>query len=293
MNVQTFNLANLNRIRANNVHRQVTTDLEPSIRRATIKFWRWLLGELRARPRLEHLETRLRAAFPDIEGVLADGLTRVAKAGYAQAVSNWASTRGEPITVTHVQEARVEIRIGKAFVFKPLSQEDVREIVERKFHGMTWRQRLRHWSRKISDVEGVRDRIVQLYSRGANIDEMTRELMPLVSMIEASARRIARTEGMRVAHETQDAVDLAAGVEEWLYHATLDDVVRPEHAADHGKVFNRRNKITLPRGPNCRCYYTAVLPDDYPDNVDPKMRAAYESWKRSHPNVREAQESAA
>ena len=38
--------------------------------------------------------------------------------------------------------------------------------------------------------------------------------------------------------------------------------------------------------------YTAVLPDDYPKNVDPQMRAAYAAWKRSHSNVRESHHEA-
>lgn len=279
MNIQTFQFALLTKQRQLRVDGYVRGELERRIARDVRQFWERLLVHLNRKPTLRSVQTAVELTYPDVTMTMRRGFEQLATSSYAWSVNTWVRAIGGQTIHEDFQEA---VNLTGMVIFKPLSRAEVDAIISQKVAGVTWQQRLRHWSRKISDVGALKDRLAQLYSRGANIDEMARELKPLVSMIEASARRIARTEGMRIANMTNDKTYEDAGVDEFLYHATLDDVVRPEHAADHGKVFTKKNKIPLPRGPNCRCWYSPVFSGDYKMKIDPQMRAAYQAWKGKH-----------
>ena len=93
-----------------------------------------------------------------------------------------------------------------------------------------------------------------------------------------AARRVARTAGLQVATQTQLAVseqipDMVAGYE---LNTVLDERVRPEHRAAHGRRFYRvpkagqRGMNEMPQPPiwggqvawNCRCFLVPIIEID-------------------------------
>jgi SPP1 gp7 family putative phage head morphogenesis protein len=110
------------------------------------------------------------------------------------------------------------------------------------------------------------------FAAGKTQSEIARDLLPTVDGFRTSARRVARTEGLRIAHAAQMACheqlgDLVAG---YSIHATLDARTRPAHAARDGltwykdegtpmQVALKMEASTLPDAYNCRCYLSPIL----------------------------------
>jgi SPP1 gp7 family putative phage head morphogenesis protein len=155
-----------------------------------------------------------------------------------------------------------------------------------------WRDRLESLSQRISDKQIAFDQIVQGYSEGEGITQIRRRLEPLVGGIRSSAQRIARTEGMRIAENTQRKAweglgDMMVGAQ---VLAVLDARTRPEHSTRNGQIYYKAPKAgqksmaelpDLPDAPNCRCMSTPVLAPPKELESDPAVREAFKSAKGS------------
>jgi SPP1 gp7 family putative phage head morphogenesis protein len=146
-----------------------------------------------------------------------------------------------------------------------------------------WEERIRSGTR-LGDPREIGLSLVNGITRGKTPAEIARDIRPLVQGVSSTAKRIARTECMRVAGIVQDRCHNALGdlVIGWQVHATLDANTRPEHAARNGRIYYKKPKpgdhglAEKPSPPleadgtmawNCRCYMTPVLSD--PGNVPP------------------------
>lgn len=104
--------------------------------------------------------------------------------------------------------------------------------------GSGWRERFAALSSLASP-----DAMAQTVSNGLLFGrlpaEIARDLLPMVEQVRSSAKRVARTETLRVAHAAQMQAheqlgDLVVG---YQIHATLDERTRPKHAARSGRVW--------------------------------------------------------
>ena len=144
-------------------------------------------------------------------------------------------------------------------------------------------------------------------SAGEGPRELARRLLPAVGGVESAARRVARTEAMRVAGAAQMQAHAQLGdlVVGWQVHATLDQNTRSWHAARSGAIYYRNpapgqkglaqcphppEEAADPRerppgtpaiAPNCRCYLTPVLRDP----GDPSLTAALSQADHPDPLV--------
>lgn len=141
-----------------------------------------------------------------------------------------------------------------------------------------WQERIRSGT-GLADPLHLAQRLATGLSLGRSQEEIARDLLPAVQHVQSSARRIARTESMRVAQQIQmdqheQLGDLVIG---WQVHATLDENTRPEHRARDGTIYWLHPKPGQPgldQRPdppqeadgtmswNCRCFLTPVLRDD-------------------------------
>lgn len=130
-----------------------------------------------------------------------------------------------------------------AILFPPPSEQHVEQIVYAS-----------GWERRIGAGTGLApaDRIAQVLgyglAAGQSQQEIAVRLQPIVQGVQSSARRVARTEALRVAatvqHETdQQLGDLVVG---YQIHATLDQNTRPEHAARNGTIYYAHPKAGQP-----------------------------------------------
>ena len=136
------------------------------------------------------------------------------------------------------------------------------------------------WRRVVGTINPQRasDAVLQGIAGGKDRRQIAADLEEVFDGYAAGARRVARTAGLQVATSTQLAVsetipDLVAGYE---LNTVLDERVRPEHRAAHGRRFYRTPKSgqtglnECPQPPiwngevawNCRCFLVPIIEID-------------------------------
>lgn len=181
-----------------------------------------------------------------------------------------------------------------ALLFPAPTLEYAQDVV----HEGDWESRIKLGS-GLAEPTRVAHRVAVGLSLGHTPAQIEREIRPAVQNVAASARRLARTESMRVAARVQ--MDLHAGlgdlVEGYQIHATLDERTRPEHRARDGTVYWARpgpgqlGYESMPRPPqeadgsmawSCRCFLVPVLRDPGNDAPAPPPGPAdqlvYSDW---------------
>ena len=171
-------------------------------------------------------------------------------------------------------------------IIPPPSEDVVRSIIETETAGTSWQGRIEKLSGLV-DPERTANALVKGYAEGKNLQELTRDVLPHVTgQVRSSAKRIARTEGLRVANEMQrqsyqDLGPLMVGIQ---ILETLDNNTRPHHALRHGTIYfndGRQPDISklpvLPDEPNCRGFDIPVLKT--PDEIanDPELKSEFEN----------------
>ncbi len=136
------------------------------------------------------------------------------------------------------------------------------------------------WRRVVGVInpERASQAVLQGIAAGKDRREIAKDLEDVFEGYETAARRVARTAGLQVATQTQLAAsesipELVAGYE---LNTVLDDRVRPEHRAAHGRRFYRvpkagqRGLDQCPQPPiwngqvawNCRCFLIPIIEID-------------------------------
>lgn len=181
-------------------------------------------------------------------------------------------------------EAPSLVRVVLNYLFPALSLRQVQQIVFGTSAGLNWLGRLSALT-KLASPEAVGTVVATAFSQGKSPQELQKELLPLVGGVRNSARRIARTESMRIGHETQFAAweqagDLIIGYE---VRSARTERTRPWHRDRHGTQYfknptgNQKGLDSMPRPPleppnrdgvpakapnvahNCLCYLVPIL----------------------------------
>lgn len=169
-----------------------------------------------------------------------------------------------------------------ALLFPAPSEERVSQVV----FGSGWQQRLRSGT-GLGDPGNMAARITTGLVLGKTHQEIARDLLPEVQRVQATARRIARTESLRVATAIQMDAHRQLGdmVIGYQVRATLDQNTRPWHRERDGTVYyldpgpGQKGMAQCPHPPdeaadpterpadapatawNCRCWLSPVLRD--------------------------------
>jgi SPP1 gp7 family putative phage head morphogenesis protein len=174
----------------------------------------------------------------------------------------------------------------RELIFPPLDEERIGQIVFRS----NWVHELRNLSQQITNPASVASQIVVSQSSGENVQQLTQRLKDQFSLAASSAKRVARTEAMRVAGVAQhDSFQKLGPLRIGFRHlSVLDQNSRPEHAILNGRVYYDDpgpgepsvDEMVIPpyaeRLPNCRCSMTPVLAPPEELN-DPAIRAEFEN----------------
>ena len=193
--------------------------------------------------------------------------------------------RFEPILAARLTDEEWAAWVAEN-VFPPPARETVLEIIHRPNAGVAWKERIRGLS-KLVEPEKIASAMTNGLADGKNIDQLSKDVLKHVEGgIKASARRIARTEGLRVANTMQrdsyaDLGDLSVGIQ---ILETLDQHTRPHHALRHGQIFYKDGRQpdmsqapVLPDEPNCRGFDIPVMvpPEEFRD--DPVMASLFQN----------------
>jgi SPP1 gp7 family putative phage head morphogenesis protein len=178
------------------------------------------------------------------------------------------SDQDAPVIRRRMTDAEWAEWVGQQ-IFPPLSHDEVSGIVHADVNGITWQQRIEGLSNRINPVQAAAV-IVDGYAQGLDADTIVDQLLPhITGRVKADARRIARTECLRVSNAVQLATfsksqHLLSGIQ---IMTRLDERTRHAHAVRHGATYyyDQTSALSvarmpvLPDAPNCRCYYVPIL----------------------------------
>lgn len=173
--------------------------------------------------------------------------------------------------------------------FNMLNPRLVEAALDYPWSGAMFSDRL--WLDKDRLGRNLRIGLTQSMILGEDMDKIADRIQANIDTSRYNAMRIARTETKRVTYVSQVAAWKEQGIKKVRYMAANNggdsrtcDLCR----ADSGKEYALGDEPTLPRHPNCRCWYVPVTPDTFEDNelneLTGSVRGAenYEKWKQEY-----------
>lgn len=110
-------------------------------------------------------------------------------------------------------------------------------------------------------VAGLRDVFVRGVIEGESLRSLTAQVRERLDVSEARAELIARTNVGQLNGQLQRARQTAAGVEEYTWHTSGDERVRPTHRARNNRVYRWDGPGIRPgQEIRCRCSGSPVFP---------------------------------
>lgn len=170
--------------------------------------------------------------------------------------------------------------------FAMLNPRLIQDTLDYPWSGAMFSDRL--WLDKDRLGRNLRVGLTQSMILGEDMDKIADRVGANINTSKYNAMRVARTETKRVTYSSQAAAFADQGVDEVRYMAANNggdsrtcDLCRE----DHGKKFKLGEEPSLPRHPNCRCWYIPVTRDTFEDNelneLTGSVRGAenYEKWR--------------
>ena len=176
-------------------------------------------------------------------------------------------------------------------LFPPMEPTTAQRIVRAPSVGTSWQARMTQLTRLAAPVD-VANLVAGWAASGQPPATLERALRPVVQGVRSTSRRVARTEGQRVANAAR--MEAYAGMDDviagYQIHGTMDSRTRPHHAARNGMIFwkapppGQPGLSQCPHPPmesdgtvahNCRCWLTPVLTIDDDIKNDPAAQQLF------------------
>lgn len=176
-------------------------------------------------------------------------------------------------------------------LFPPMEPTTAERIVRAPSSGTSWQARMTQLTRLAAPVD-VANLVAGWAASGQPPATLERALRPVVQGVRSTSRRVARTEGQRVANAAR--MEAYAGMDDviagYQIHGTMDSRTRPHHAARNGMIFwkapppGQPGLSQCPHPPmesdgtvahNCRCWLTPVLTIDDDIKNDPAAQQLF------------------
>ncbi|CAB4160544.1 Phage head morphogenesis domain [uncultured Caudovirales phage] len=231
------------------------------------------------------------------------GLAKIAHSAYKDTSNEIASEVPVALLTVALSRRRTTEAMRKAtdsehneiqrMLFPALSDRKVQDIVFSPSAGTSWTARMTQLTR-LAPPDQVAALVTQWAAQGRPPRDLEAALLPLVNGVRSTARRVARTEGQRVANKVR--MEAYSGLEDviagYQIHGTMDSRIRPHHAARNGTIYWKDPKPgqpglrDLPHPPmeadgtvahNCRCWVTPVLSVDQEIVDDPAAQQLFKN----------------
>lgn len=235
----------------------------------------------------------------DVNREVTSEIFRTLPVGHRNALLSSAS-KGLPanfFTEARKKPTEKQIKQMRDMIFPPQTRAEAEAIVMRPVAGVSWQARLTQQTR-LASPQQLASLITTWRASGKSPNELQSAMMPYLSGVRTSARRVARTESQRVAMQSRlDAYeqlgDLVIG---YQIHATMDSHTRPHHAARNGQVYYKNPKPgqlgldKMPKPPqeedgtvahNCRCWLTPVVDVQPQIENDPDAKKEFYDQKKN------------
>lgn len=150
----------------------------------------------------------------------------------------------------------LESTVKKTFKFYSYNSnlKDVRKIIDSNFEGKKFSERV--WDNQEEVAKRLEFQIKRFLDGKINVNQIKRDIEKTFNANAYNSKRLVETEVARASSKAFDRFCKETGVKKVKYNATLDSNICQHCSNDHGKVFNLKDKIEVPRHPCCRCFYT-------------------------------------
>lgn len=173
--------------------------------------------------------------------------------------------------------------------FAMLNPRLVQAALNYPWSGAMFSDRL--WLDKERLTKNLRWGLTQSMILGEGIPEITKRIKNGINTSRYNAERIARTETKRVSYTSQATAWETQNIKEVKYMTAgngTESNICAQCWDDHGKVYKLGEEPSLPRHPNCRCWYVPHVPDTYQpgelNELTNSVRGAekYEKWMETN-----------
>lgn len=169
--------------------------------------------------------------------------------------------------------------------FNRLNPEYVKATLDYPWSGAMFSDRI--WNDKATLGRNLRIGLTQSMILGEGIPQITERINKNIDTSRYNAERVARSETKRVTYVAHDRVMEDCGIDLLEYHCANggDSKTCDVCSADNGKQFKKGEEPTLPRHPNCRCWYAPVVNYTFADNELNELTGSirgsenYEKWR--------------
>lgn len=218
-----------------------------------------------------------------LKAVLPAAYLRVAAFGDVQTTKPASLLEAGPAEGVVEIRAPGSIKFGKKkkdlidYIAPPDDPKLIKEVVYQKVHGVGWEERLAGATRTSATPRQISEIVRKALEKGETHSQIQKRLLPIVDGVRSTAKRLVRTESLRVTHGVQIKTweegmgELIIG---YQIHAVLDHTTRPTHRHRNGTIYYREPKAgqlgfdKMPHPPiepdgtiawNCRCGVSPIL----------------------------------
>lgn len=264
-------------VRANNRVQAIADRMAVIVRRHLRTLLRTLPdpSPMTAHQTAAHVRAAVLILARELAPLLARGLTATARWGHARTAALLTARVAGRLPVRRVRVAREgpfddPADDYESWLIDPPEFDVIRRLVGPAPDELT----------RLLDPQDAADVVWQTIAAGGDRRAMAADLERLFGGYEGSARRIARTEGLRVATAAQltASEQIADLIPAYQVLSVGDERVRPEHRKRHGTIYYRNpgpgqlGFDVMPQPPidmpgsrlahNCRCFIIPVLQED-------------------------------
>ncbi|APH21361.1 phage head morphogenesis protein [Clostridium botulinum] len=167
------------------------------------------------------------------------------------------ATQGQKSTQAHVINNILGTTVKNSFKYYSynVNLKDVKKIVDTNFKGKHFSTRV--WENEKAVGEHLHKQVKQFLDGKININQIKKDIEKTFNTNAYNAKRLTETEVARCSSNAFDRFCIETGVKKVRYNATLCNTC-DKCMADHGKVFDFKDKKELPRHPICHCFYEIV-----------------------------------
>lgn len=171
--------------------------------------------------------------------------------------------------------------------FDILSPKHIDAAVNAKYKSELFSDRI--WANKAGMIDKLQSSIINAMKGDVTIDKIGRQIRDTFNVTAYESQRLVNTETARVQTQASEDIGRAAGVEQVMWSATLDNLTNPEDAALDGKVWGiNEDHPEPPLHPLCRCClinvpYEGWTPTQRKDNETGGLidNTTYKDWKQN------------
>lgn len=133
------------------------------------------------------------------------------------------------------------------------NKKDVEDIINNNFKGKHFSNRV--WNNEEEVGKYLNKQIQDFLVGDISVNKIKKNIEATFNTSAYNAKRLTVTEISRCQNQAFNRFGEEVGIKKVKYNAILDSKTCNDCGEYDGKIYDFKNKLEIPRHPNCRCYY--------------------------------------